>query len=168
MKSVELWSQFTQLPDNLSFLLGHIRPGSLYTRAVPKVMPPVSLCWPTIPEANVGGMAVEAEPSHQYSITRCYHVTGGSRGAVWQNGVWRRSAYEENRHHWIPLCRKNVTHRYSVMFAGYLQRPNSGYQHCEGWVVYFSSGNNNSESPLLVQICMSTACRLLSITGENA
>jgi len=30
----------------------------------------------------VGGMAVEAEPSHQYSITFCCHVTDGSKGAV--------------------------------------------------------------------------------------
>ena len=34
------------------------------------------------------------------------------------------------------------------------------------WVVHFSSGN--SGSPLLMQISMSMACRLLLITGENA
>jgi len=31
-------------------------------------------------EAGVGGRAVEAEPSHQYSITSCRHTTDGSRG----------------------------------------------------------------------------------------
>ena len=30
--------------------------------AAPKVMPPTLLCQPTISEADVGGMAVEAEP----------------------------------------------------------------------------------------------------------
>jgi len=33
-------------------------------------------------EADGGGMAVEVEPSQQFSITLCYHVTDGSRGAV--------------------------------------------------------------------------------------
>jgi len=33
-------------------------------------------------EADVGGMAVEIEPSHQYSITFCCHATDDSRGTV--------------------------------------------------------------------------------------
>jgi len=33
-------------------------------------------------EVNVGGMAVEIEPNHQYSFTGCCHVTGASRGIV--------------------------------------------------------------------------------------
>ena len=49
-------------------------------RGAPKVMPPILLCWPTTSEANVGGIAVEAEPSHQYSVTFCGCETGGSRG----------------------------------------------------------------------------------------
>jgi len=28
-----------------------------------KVMPPILLCWPTTSELDVGGMAVETEPS---------------------------------------------------------------------------------------------------------
>ena len=32
--------------------------------AAPKVMPPILLCWPTTSEVDVGGMAVEVEPSH--------------------------------------------------------------------------------------------------------
>jgi len=32
--------------------------------------------------SDVGGMAVEVEPSHQYSIPFRCHVTDGSRGAV--------------------------------------------------------------------------------------
>jgi len=56
-------------------------------RASPKVTPPILLCWPTISQVNVGGMAVEVEHSHQHSITCCCHVTDGSRKAVGQNGI---------------------------------------------------------------------------------
>ena len=58
-----------------------------FVRAAPKIMPPILLCWPAMTEADIGGMAVEAEPSHQYSIIFCCHVTDGSRGAVGQNGI---------------------------------------------------------------------------------
>ena len=34
----------------------------------PKVMPPILLHWPITSEVGMGGMAVEAEPSCQYSI----------------------------------------------------------------------------------------------------
>jgi len=39
------------------------------TKAALKVMPLILLCWPMSSEADVVGMAVEAEPSQQYSIT---------------------------------------------------------------------------------------------------
>ena len=51
-------------------------------RAVPKVMSPILLCWPTTSQADVGGMAGEVEPSHQYPVTFCCRVTDGSRRAV--------------------------------------------------------------------------------------
>jgi len=51
-----------------------------------KVMP-ILLCWLTMSEADVDGMAAEVESSHQYSILFCCHVTDGSRGAIQQNGV---------------------------------------------------------------------------------
>ena len=47
-----------------------------------KVMPPILLCCPTSSEVDVGVMAVETEPSHQYSITCCCRVTNGSGGAA--------------------------------------------------------------------------------------
>lgn len=50
-------------------------------KAAPKVMPPIALCWPTS-EMDVGGMAVEIEPSHQYSVELYCCMTDGSRGAV--------------------------------------------------------------------------------------
>ena len=40
----------------------------LHKRADLKVMPVVLLYWHTMSEAD-GGMAVEAEPSHQFSVT---------------------------------------------------------------------------------------------------
>ena len=54
----------------------------IYTRASPKVMPPILLCWPTTSEANVVDMAVEVEPSRQYTVKFCYRATDDSRGAV--------------------------------------------------------------------------------------
>ena len=47
-----------------------------------KIIPPISLSWPTMSEVDVGDMAVEAQPSHQYSVTFCCHVTDGSRGTI--------------------------------------------------------------------------------------
>ncbi len=35
-------------------------------RTALKIMPPILLCWPVMLEVDVGGMAVEVEPSHQY------------------------------------------------------------------------------------------------------
>jgi len=37
-------------------------------RAAPKVLPPISLFWPMMSEADVGDMAVEIVPSHQYRL----------------------------------------------------------------------------------------------------
>lgn len=51
-------------------------------RAAPELMPPILLSWPMKPEVDVGGITVEAELFPQYSITFCFHVTDGSRGAV--------------------------------------------------------------------------------------
>jgi len=52
------------------------------TRAVPKLMPPILLCWLTTSEANIVDMAVEVEPSRQYSVKFCCRATDDSRGAV--------------------------------------------------------------------------------------
>jgi len=49
-------------------------------RAALKITPSVLLCWPTKPEAYVGGMGVEIEPIHQYPVTFCCCVKDGSRG----------------------------------------------------------------------------------------
>jgi len=54
-------------------------------------------------------MTVESELSHQYSITLCCHVTGGSRGTVWQNGTCYGSVYEAKVYYWIPLWFENTS-----------------------------------------------------------
>ena len=51
-------------------------------RAALKVMPPIFFCCLMTSEEDVGGIAVEVELFHQYSITFCGHVTDGSGGAV--------------------------------------------------------------------------------------
>jgi len=50
-------------------------------RHVLKGTPPDLFSWPICSEADVGATAVEAEPSHQHSITFGCHVTDSSRGA---------------------------------------------------------------------------------------
>ena len=75
-------------------------------RSAPKVMPPISSCWPMISEVDVGNMAVGAEPFHQYPITCCCCGTDDSRAADWQNGtemevhLKQRHAFEQK---WHPL-----------------------------------------------------------------
>jgi len=64
-------------------------------RAALKLMPHILLCWPTPSEADIDGIAVKLEPSHQYSITSCCHVTDGSRGAVWQNASEMEECMEQ-------------------------------------------------------------------------
>ena len=45
-------------------------------------MSPTLLWWPITSVVDVGGTAVNDEPSHQYSITFCCHATDDSRGTV--------------------------------------------------------------------------------------
>ena len=52
-----------------------------------KVIPFISLYWPTMSEVDVGGMVVEVKPYLQYSVAFYCCVTDGSRGAVWQNDI---------------------------------------------------------------------------------
>jgi len=89
-------------------------------------MPPILLCWLTTSELYVGVMAAEVKPSSRYSITFCCHVTDGSKGAVWQNGVWHGSKHEEKVWHW-----KNGTHWHTSAFAEHLWRQNSRCEHSE-------------------------------------
>ena len=51
-------------------------------RVALKEMPPMLFSWLMTSEADAGSMAVEVEPSQQYSITFCSCATHGSRGSV--------------------------------------------------------------------------------------
>ena len=118
----------TKLHSIISVLYNYIVDS---TRAALKVMPPILLYLPTISEVDVGGMAVAVEPSHQYSVTCRCCVTDGSRGAVWQNGVWHGSACEAEACHWIPGCGKNDSRWHSPTLAERFWSPNSGCEHSE-------------------------------------
>lgn len=52
-----------------------------------KLRPPILLHWLTKSEVGVGGMAVEVEPSQQFSFTLCCRVTDGGRRTVSESGV---------------------------------------------------------------------------------
>ena len=128
-------------------------------KAASKVMLPILLCWPTTSEADVCGIAVEVEPSHQYPVTCCCHVIDDSRGALWQNTILT----------WKCRCRKGGELNSSMWKKiAHLWRPISRCVHVKWWVVCFSSGDSDSVSPLLVQISSCTACRLLFITSKKS
>ena len=130
-----------------------------------KVMPPILLlCWPTLSGAVVGGMAVEAEPSHQYSLTCYCHVRDGSRGAVWQNDIWHRSADEAKVCHWIPPSGKK---RPPLTLDERFWRPNSGCELSEAVGGAFQHWWQQQWSPPQVEILTSAACRLVFLTGGN-
>lgn len=52
-------------------------------RAALRVVPQILLRWLTVLEVDVGDVAVDADPSHQYSTTYCCPVTDGSREIKW-------------------------------------------------------------------------------------
>ena len=83
----------------------------------PKVMLPILLYWLMTSELDVGGMAVGFEHSPQYSIMFCCCVAAGSRGVVWQNGIWPGSVYEAKMCHRISPYRKSGTHWLSSVLA---------------------------------------------------
>ena len=108
-----------------------------YMRSAPKVMPPTLWHWCTMPEEYVGGMAGEAEPSHQYCITFCCCGTDCSRGAVWRSGVWCGSMHEAKVWKWIPSCGKNGIHQHSLILAKRDQTVNVST--VKRWVVHFNN-----------------------------
>ena len=121
----------------------------------------ILLFCPPVSEVDAGGMAVEVEPSHQYSITYCCHVTDGSRGAAWQNGIWHGSVYEAEGCYWIPLCRKKWHPLTFIACRTFMETKQWKWAQWGG-------GDSDSGSSLLVQLFMSVACRLLFISGRNA
>ena len=108
-------------------------------------------------EVDVGGMAVEVEPSHQYSIPFCCCVTGGSRGAVWQlvsdMEVWmkRRGVFEFFM--WKKWC--------PLMLAECLWWPDGVCELSEA--VDFSSGDCNVKDKL----CCWWQCKAVAPSNEE-
>ena len=88
-------------------------------------MPPILLSWPTTSKADADGITVEVKPSLQHPITFCCCMTDGSRGTVWQNGIWHGSKYEDVC--WLLL---NIYGDQTVNVST-----------VRWWVVHFSSGN---------------------------
>ena len=66
--------------EKWQLLIGTALPAVM--EAAPKVMPPILLHWPTVSEADGGGMAAEAEHAHQHSVTFCWCVTDSSNGTL--------------------------------------------------------------------------------------
>jgi len=50
-------------------------------RVAPKLMPPISLCWPTTSEADGGDMPVEVEPPSYDALVRAVKEWATSAGA---------------------------------------------------------------------------------------
>ena len=113
-------------------------------------MPPILWCWPLTSEADVGGMAVGAEPSHWYPILFCCHRTDGSRGTVWHNCIWRGSAHGAKGWDWPPPRGKKWHAGTFINACEHLWRSNSGCERSEWWVVCFSSADSGPS--LLVQL----------------
>ena len=125
------------------------------------------VCWPTVSEADVGGMAEEVEPTHQYPNVFSCHVTDGSREAVWQNSIWHGSADEAKLWNQILPCGKKGTHWHSHWYLLNVYGDQTvNVNTVKRWVVPFSS--RDSGWCLLVQVFMSMVCRLLFIADENA
>ena len=116
----------------------------LYEYAWGLLLKQCHLLWPVTSEADVGVMAVEAEPSHQYSITLCCCMTDGSREVLqtgwcltWKciesKGVSLNSFMWEKKWHsltFINTC-SNVYGDQTVDVST-----------VRWWVVCFSSGEN--------------------------
>ena len=75
---------------------------------------------------DIHSMAVEVEPSHQYYVTFSCHATDGTRGVVWQNGIWQGSTREAKVCRWIPSCGKKWC---PLTLAEHTWRSNCGCKH---------------------------------------
>jgi len=95
-------------------------------------MPPISLRWPTMSEADVGSMAAEFEPFCQHYITFYCNETGGIKGAVWQDGIQLGNAHEAGVCHWTPPCRKNGIHQHLLNISGDQTVDVSSFSECTG------------------------------------
>lgn len=134
-------------------------------------MPPSLLHGLTMSEADGGGMAIEVEPSRWIPIMFCCCEIDGSRGAVWQKGIWHGTTDETKVYNWIPPCGKIVpTDIHECLLNVHGDQP-VDVRTVRWWVLHLSSGKSNKKDlhipdglAHLMQIFKSVACRL-SITA---
>jgi len=131
-------------------------------------MCPSLLCWPMMSEVDVGGMAVEVNlpdtiPLHVVAMWQMAADEQSDTMADDRKGCVKQRCVIEFLHaekmapidiHW---CLLNVSGAQTVDVSTLRQR-----------VVYFSGGDRDSGSSLLLRLFTSTIYRLLFITGENA
>ena len=111
-------------------------------RATPKIMPPTLLRLPMTSEVGAG-MIVDADPSPQYSFPFCCHMTDGSRGAVWHNGVWHGRAYEAKVPHKFLHVEKMALIDNHQCFLNIDEDQAVDVSTMRWWVVHFNSCNSN-------------------------
>ena len=114
-------------------------------------MPPVLWRWPTTSKGDAGGTDIGAEPPHQYPITFGCCVTDGSQGAVWQNGAWSGSVHEAKVFLHFSMWKKMEPSDIHWHLLGVHRDQPVGVSMLWQQVMCFSSGDNDSGSPLWVK-----------------
>jgi len=102
-------------------------------------------------------MAVQAEPSYQYSFTCWCCVTDGSRGAVWQHDIWHE-VHTKQMHGIKFLHAENVapTNFHWLLLSIYGDQT-MDVSRVRQWLAHL--GSSDSRSHLLVQISATAACK---------
>ena len=138
---------------------------SWYTRAAPKALPLILLCWPM---NNRGGYwwcgSRGFPPISRYMLLSCDMAAEGHSDKmvsdmevhVKQRCVTEFLHAEKMAPTDIHWCLLNIYGDQTVHVST-----------LRYWVVHFT-GDSNSGSPLMVQICSSVVCKLLLLVGENA
>ena len=144
-------------------------------RAAPKVMPPISWCWPTMSETDVDDRRQRQMynsrswiflPIFCYILLSCdrWQHRGsqtkwclmwtcvGSKGVELNFSMWKK---------WHPLT-------FIYAYWMFLETKQWVWVWGEQWVGCFSSGDGDSGSHLLVQVFTGASCRLFFITGKNS
>ena len=123
-------------------------------------------------EVDGGGMAVEAEPSHQYPVTFCCHATDGSRGG--DQAEWClpwKCMWSKGGCHWILLSRKKWHPLTFVDACWTFVKTKQWMQRSEVVVVPFQQWWHRCERQATFQTAMqiftSLTCRLLFICWQK-
>ena len=139
------------------------------TQVATKVMLPISLCWPTVSEADGGGIAVKVEPFNQYFV------------AMWQTAAEGHSdrmasdmeVHMKQRCEIEFLCAEKMAHIdiHWCLLNVYGDHRGCGCEHTEAVCGALQQWQQHHERQATfqaaMQIFMTTACSLLFIDGEN-